>query len=107
MATRPVQLRALAAADIDAVIQHYQQSAGSAVALEFVEALEHAVRRISRSPHVGSLRFSNELGIPELRVWTLQRFPYLVFYVPSDNHLDVWRILHSKRDIPGALSSDQ
>lgn len=101
-----MQLRALAAADIDAVIQHHQQSAGGAVALEFVDALARAVTRIGRSPHVGSLRFSHELGIPELRVWTLQRFPYLVFYVPNDNRIDVWRILHSRRDIPRALSSD-
>lgn len=107
MATRPVQLRALAAADIDAVIQYYQQSVGGAIALEFVDALAHGVNRIGRSPHVGSLRFSHELGLPELRVWTLQRFPYLVFYVPNDNRIDVWRILHSRRDIPSALSSDQ
>ncbi len=105
MATRPVQLRALAAADIDAVIPHYQQSAGGVVALEFVEALAHAATRIGRSPHVGSLRFSHELGIPELRVWPIERFPYLVFYVPNDQRIDVWRVLHSRRDIPNVLST--
>lgn len=101
-----MQLRALAAADIDAVIEHYQQSAGGAVALNFVDALAHTVTRIGRSPHVGSLRFSHELGIPELRVCTLERFPFLVFYVPHDTRIDIWRILHSMRDIPSALSSD-
>jgi len=106
VATRLVQLRGLAAADIDAAIDHYQQSAGEAVALDLVDALEHAVTRISRSPHVGSLRFSHELAIPELRAWTLQRFPYLIFYVPNDKHIDVWRVLHSRRDIPSELSRD-
>lgn len=101
-----MELRALAAADIDAAIKNYQQSAGGAVALNLIDALKHAVTRIGRSPHVGSLRFSHELGIPELRVWTLQRFPYLIFYVPKDGHIDVWRILHSRQDIRSELSSD-
>lgn len=28
------------------------------------------------------------------------RYPYLVFYAEHDRHIDLWRILHSRRDIP-------
>lgn len=88
------------------VIEYYRQEAGEAVAVDFIESLEQCVGRIRRSPHTGSLRFSYELDIPELRVLGTQRFPYLIFYVPRGNSVDVWRVLHSRRDIPSTLADD-
>ncbi len=105
MAAHPVQLRVLAASDIDAAIEHHRQVSGGRVALEFVDALEHAIGQIARSPRIGSLRFAYDLAIPGLRAWNLRRFPYLIFYVSHDDHVDVWRILHTKRDIPSAFTS--
>ncbi len=104
MAPRPVQLRARAASDIDSAVDYYQREAGVAVALEFIESLEQSVSRIRRSPHIGSLRFSYELDIPELRAWPLARFPYLVFYVERERENDVWRVLHTRRDLPASLA---
>jgi toxin ParE1/3/4 len=79
---------------------------GEPIALRFIDAVEHAVGRIGRAPHLGSLRFSYELDIPELRAWQLDRFPYIVFYVAANDQIDVWRVLHTRRDIPTALSDD-
>jgi toxin ParE1/3/4 len=101
-----VQLREHAAADIDQASQYYLDVAGADVALGFVDAVERAVSQISRSPHTGSLRFSYELGIPHLRAWPLDRFPYLVFYVAADDVVEVWRILHTRRDVPGAIGDE-
>ena len=106
MAARQVQLRSLAASDIDAVVDHYRREGGDALALDFIETLEQAVARIRRSPQVGSPRFAYELGIPELRVLSTRRFPYLIFYVPYDDRVDVWRVLHSRRDILNTLAED-
>jgi toxin ParE1/3/4 len=39
------------------------------------------------------------LNLPGLRFWTLTRYPYLVFYVERDTHIDVWRVLQGQRDI--------
>jgi toxin ParE1/3/4 len=83
---------------------YYLGDAGTAVALRFVDAVERVISQISRSPLSGSLRFSYELEIPDLRVRPVARFPYLVFYVVGDETVDVWRILHSRRDIPSAIS---
>jgi toxin ParE1/3/4 len=33
----------------------------------------------------------------------LSRYPYLLFYVERQDHIDVWRVLHSQRDIPAWL----
>jgi toxin ParE1/3/4 len=41
------------------------------------------------------------LNLPGLRSWPLTRYPYLVFYVERSDHVDVWRVLHGQRDIPG------
>jgi toxin ParE1/3/4 len=74
--------------------------------VRFVDAVERAVGQIGRSPHSGSLRFSYELEIPGLRVRPLVRFPYLVFCVVGDEAVDVWRILHTRRDIPTAMGDE-
>lgn len=100
---RPVRFRQLAAIDLDDASEYYRHEAGEHTALDFVDAAERAVKRISRSPHVGSLRFAYELAIPDLRAWPLQHFPYVVFYVVGDNEIDVWRVLHTRRDLAATL----
>ena len=83
---KPVRLRRLAAEDIDAV--------------------QRAMTHVGRHPHSGSLRFSYDLDIPELRTWAVGRFPYLIFYVDSQRHIDVWRVLHTRRDLAAALADN-
>jgi len=34
----------------------------------------------------------------------LARYPYLVFYVEHADHIDVWRVLDARRDIPAWLA---
>ena len=106
MPVRSVRLRERAAADIDQAVEHYLAEADTEVALRFVDAIERAIGQISRSPRAGSLRFAYELEIPGLRIRPLTRFPYLVFYVVRDEVVDVWRILHTRRDIPSAIGEE-
>ena len=106
MPVRSVRLRERAAADIDQAVDYYLAEADTEVAQRFVDAIERAIGQISRSPQAGSLRFSYELEIPGLRVRPLTRFPYLVFYVVRDEVVDVWRILHTRRDIPSAMGDE-
>ena len=101
-----VDVRALAADDIEAAVDHYRVAAGSETALDFVDALEAAIGHLRQYPNSGSLRFAFELEIPELRSWSLQKFPYLIFYVPQQDCIDIWRVLHARRDIPAYLSPD-
>ncbi len=106
MTARRIEFRQLAATDISDAAGHYLGEGGEALALRFIDAVEHAVVQIGRSPHLGPLRFSYELDIPQLRAWALVRFPYIVFYVAVDDRVDVWRVLHSRRDIPATLSDE-
>jgi toxin ParE1/3/4 len=100
---RTVRLRQLAAADLDDASEYYRREAGEQTALDFIDAVERGIKRIRRSSHVGSLRFAYELAIPDLRALPLQRFPNVVFYVVTDEEIDVWRILHTRRDVPATL----
>lgn len=101
---KPAQLRRRAADDIDAALNHYRSEAGQAVAVRFVDALERALAHVSRHPHNGSLRFSYELGLPELRSWPVSRFRYVIFYVELDAQIDIWRVLHTRRNVPAPLA---
>ena len=100
------KLRALAATDIESAVTHYRKEAGAQVALDFVDELEAAIDHLRQHPHTGSLRFGTELEIPGLRCWSLRKFPYLVFYMPEDKRVDIWRVLHARRDVPALLALD-
>ena len=104
MTQRQAHLRARAASDIEETIAYLRGEAGDAVALAFIDALENGINHITRSPNVGSVRFAYELGIPELRARGLRRFPYVIFYLPLGDRIDIWRVLHTRRDIPGTFA---
>lgn len=106
MSERQTHLRSRAASDIDDAIAYLRGNAGEVVALGFVDALENGINHITRSPNAGSLRLAYELGIPELRAWGVRRFPYLIFYVALGDRVDIWRVLHTSRDIPSTFARD-
>lgn len=103
MSNKPVLPRQIALRDVDAAVDYYSREASRDVALEFIEALETAYRTISAHPGAGSPRYAHELALPGLRVHSLKRYPYLVFYVERDAHIDVWRVLHAQRDVPSSM----
>lgn len=99
----PVVLRQSALDDVDEILTYYRAEAGGEVALQFIDALEEAIGELGRHPLIGSLRYSYELGLPELRSWPIPAFPHVVFYVARSDVVDVWRVLHAKRDLPAWL----
>lgn len=100
MSARPVVARARARQDIDEAIAHYLEEAGEDVALRFIDAVEAAFAHLAAQPASGSLRYAYELELPGLRAWPVRGFPWLIFYIDTARQVDVWRLLHGKRDIP-------
>lgn len=100
---KPVRLRSLAADDIDDAVDYYRDNAGEQVALDFIDEVQAAFALISTGPRVGSLRYGYHLDIPDLRALPVKRFAHAVFYVETDDLVDVWRVLHTRRDIPETL----
>jgi toxin ParE1/3/4 len=97
---KPVVPRALAERDVEEAVAYSLTEGGESAALRFVDALQRAFRHIGRHSTSGSPRYAAELNIPGLRCWPLPRFPHLVFYLEREDHVDVWRVLHGRRDIP-------
>ena len=107
MKGKPVLSREWANRDVDEALRHYLAEASQQEALGFVDALEAAYTQISRHPATGSLRYAHALNLPGLSFWPLANYPHLVFYLERDNHIDVWRVLHGKRDIPAWLHEEE
>ena len=103
MTKKPVVLRERARRDVDEAVEYYLAESRSAVALDFIDTLEEAFRRIVEFPAIGSPRHARELDIPGLRSWVVGGFPCLVFYVEREADIDVWRVLHAARDVPAWL----
>ena len=80
-----------------------RRQAGSQATTRFIDALQAALRHIGSYPDSGSPRLATELEIPGLRSWQLSKSPYIVFYLRVENHVDVWRLLHERNDIPDWL----
>jgi toxin ParE1/3/4 len=97
---KPLILRAQADRDLQAAAQYYLSEGGERVAMGLIDAVERACQQIRRNPSGGSPRYAHELDLPDLRHWPLRRYPYLIFYVERPENIDIWRILHARRDIP-------
>jgi toxin ParE1/3/4 len=100
---KPVIPRQRASRDVDDAIEYYLTERAAQAALGLVDALEDAYALLSRHPGLGASRYAYELDIPGLRSWPVRRFPYLIFYVELEDRIDVWRMLHNRRDIPASM----
>jgi toxin ParE1/3/4 len=107
MSGKPIIPTRLARQDVESEVTHYLVDEGSEqAALGFIAQIEKAYGHLTRHPHVGSTRYAYELDIPGLRFWPLERYPHLIFYIERETHIEVWRVLNGRRDIPAWLASD-
>lgn len=100
MSTKVVVPRKAANQDVHAALDHDLQEASPAVAHKFVDQLDKGYAHLARYPGTGLPRHGHALSIPGLRCWPVAGFPYLVFYLDTEDCIDVWRVLHDRRDIP-------
>jgi toxin ParE1/3/4 len=69
-------------------------------ALRFLDAAERTFNFLAANNQCGQLCDFQQLEIAGLRVWPIEGFRnYLVFYRPTDEGVDIWRVLHGARDI--------
>ncbi|WP_046899403.1 type II toxin-antitoxin system RelE/ParE family toxin [Gluconobacter oxydans] len=104
MTTLPVVLRRRAEQDVEEAVDYYAAEAGEVVALGLVQALQDAYSFIAAWPDTGSLRYAYELALPGLRLHRIKKYPFIVFYLHRADHVDVWRVLHTRRDLPAWMT---
>lgn len=96
---------ALAVQDVDeALTYYYLPEASDRVAMGVLDELERAYAHLSRFAETGSNRCAFELNLPGLRAWPMGSYQYVIFYMLATDHVDIWRVLNAKRDIPSWLS---
>lgn len=104
MTSKPVLPRERAREDMASAVRHYRREAGEEVALGLVDAINAALAAIATHPAAGSPRYGVMLSIEGLRSRRLGRYPYLVFYIERADRIEVWRVLHSRRDLAATLA---
>ena len=104
MSDKPIVPSQAAARDIQNAARHYRTTASAERAQEFIDALEEAYLHISRLPGSGSPRYGYALDVPDLRSWPVRGYPYLVLYAEREHSIDIYRVIHTARDIPASLT---
>ncbi len=102
--SKAIHARPAAREDIRAVVAHYRADSGPGIALAFTDQLRRELVRIGTGMEPGSSWLAQALDLPGLRAWRVARFPYLVLGIERPDHFDVLRVLHAKRDLPGAFA---
>jgi toxin ParE1/3/4 len=97
-----LKLSRIARADFREAADYYREI-GPELANGWVDAVERRLIDIGRQPRLGSPRFAETLSVVGLRHKAVARFPYLVFYVETENDIIVVRILHERRDVASEM----
>lgn len=100
MTGKPVVLSARARQELRQITAWYRKEGGKVLAHRWASVVEATLVRIGEHPKAGATRYAMPLRINELRFVPLSGFPYLVFYIEHDHHIDIGRVLHAQRDIP-------
>ena len=68
--------------------------------VRFLVAAEESFEFLAKMPLIGSPREFRSSRLRNIRVWPIKGFEdYLIFYRPTDDGIEVLRVLHGKRDI--------
>jgi len=71
-----------------------------AAGLDFLRAATETFDLLTKMPLLGSPRRLRSSKLRNLRQWPVKGYvDYLIFYRPLQNGIEVFRVLHAKRDI--------
>src|ERR1700736_3701889 len=95
--------RTRALLDLDDIAEYIGRTNPQA-ALRFLDAFDQTVAALAPMPLLGAPHESDELRLQEVRTWPVAGFKkYLVFYRPTEDGIEVLRVLHGARDIDTVL----
>ncbi|MFZ1382440.1 MAG: type II toxin-antitoxin system RelE/ParE family toxin [Scrofimicrobium sp.] len=100
---KEVRWHQLATNDYFSIVAWYTDEAGDKVAERFVRSLRETEDRISRNPGLGPTSFTYGASKQATIHGAEDGLPYLVFYLDLEEHIEIVRVLHERRDFPGQL----
>jgi toxin ParE1/3/4 len=93
--------------DLIAIFRHYARQAGLRVANRFFAQTEAIFNRLAGAPGIGTPYETDEPLYAGLRYFPIPRFrDNFVFYAPTPDGIEVYRVLHGARNIRGILADE-
>lgn len=84
------------------IYRHLAREAGVRTASRFFVQAQATFEWLAGQPHMGARYEPEHPAFAEIRFFPIRRFnKYLVFCLPTTRGVDVVRVLHGVRDIPG------
>jgi len=105
-----LKLRVLPRARVDILDQatYFATEEGENLSQRFLQGVEGTLSRLAEFPDLGSKRTFGNPRLATLLIWPTQGFPkHFIVYRVLEDHLEIVRVLHAARDIPGGLESDR
>jgi toxin ParE1/3/4 len=98
------RIRRAAVEDLFEIANHIAQRNLSA-GIRFYLAAKRQIQQIADHPRGGTKFYKTKRAeLAELRFWPIRRYrTYLIFYLPTDDGIDVIRVLHGARYLPSIL----
>lgn len=110
---KPLIQSAQADQDLEEALEWYWKQGGPDLTERFIEAFEAARDHIARHPGTGSPRYARgKARTPKpahagLRFWLLTHFPFAIFYIERDTHIDIVRVLHQSSNLQHHLNNPE
>lgn len=93
--------------DLDEQAEYLGEHASLEVALRFYDAAHESFSFLAQSPGVGTLHESANPTFVGVRIWRVGGFEkHLIFYRPTEDGIEVVRVLHGHRDIQAILGPE-
>ena len=96
-----IRLRPLALEDLDSIWDYSVDGWDTEQAEKYLHSLNQSFEKLATNPSLGKSCHKIRQGY-----WKLQVGRHLIFYCPSDETLEIVRILHERMDILAKLSGD-
>ena len=93
-----VNVRSAAKADLAETLAYYASTSPS-LADAFLDQFDSALTLLRENPRIGSRRFAHFYPHIDLRTWSLDRFPFRIFYILKGDTLHVLRVDHERRNV--------
>lgn len=93
--------------DVLDIVDYYREHASTLAAEHVSFEVDQALERLSHHPNIGSPRPEYGLELDGIRSSSLKKIPHLIYYEIQDDHIELWRILHPKRDIAQTMLPSQ
>lgn len=103
---KKILVKPSAVSDLQNIFEYFAEH-NSEVALKFFDAARQTFAHLAQMPNMGKRYSSNHSRFGDLRQWAVKGFrKYLIFYLISDEQIEVVRVIHAAQDLEVIFEDD-